>query len=580
MSDAVTFDYVIVGAGSAGCVLANRLSGLPQAPSVCLIERGPANTDSRWNVSIAAGYSFNIFCEHQRDLWLQYHSEPEKELNGRRIVCRRGIGWGGSSAINCMQFTRGQPHDFDRWAKDEYCSELWSYEKCLPYFKRLESYSAGIDLDDSIDPEADSKCLQTLSESRGFDGPMKITSGRLVNRKLSKCPYYPAFIRAGIQAGHRYNPNQNGHNQEGIGWFDANIGGGFRQSTSRCYLLPALSRKNLTVISDALVTRVIFNDKQATGVEFIYADCETGEKQIVKANKEVLLCGGAYNSPQLLMLSGIGDPVALRNVGIQPLHELPGVGRNMRDHLQLCTVQHATRHPELSFSPGDWQSDWVNRMLAKWEVTKDGWGATNNFEAINFFKSSDRQKTSNMQGVIAPSIFDPTCKLRLSAGITFGLVNQRPLSVGRLKLRSKNPGDNPVIEHNYFSCPEEVREFVDALQIGRKLLSQPALAEYIGEELSPGPKVTSDAMLEQVVRTSATSCFHTCGTCRMGNPDAAPTPEAARQLVVDAELRVCGLKGLRVVDASVMPSITSGNIFAPVLMIAERAADFIASAHY
>lgn len=571
------FDFVIVGGGAAGCVLANRLSGLPQAPNVCLIERGPTNTDSRKSVSIAAAVSFNFICEEQRDLWLQYYSECEKELNGRRCDCRRGTGLGGSGAINGMQFVRGQPQDFDRWAKDDFCSELWSYEKCLPYFKLLENYSPGIEIRDSIDAEADSQCVKTLHQTRGFDGPVKITSGRLSNRQFSKSPIFPAFIRAGLQAGHKYNPNHNGTNQEGIGWLDANASGGYRQSPSRCYLLPALSRKNLTIISGALVTRIILKDKRAIGVEYIKADCGTDDKQIVKANTEVILCGGAYNSPQLLMLSGIGDPVSLMKVGIQPLHELTGVGRNMMDHLQLFVLQHTCRHPELSFAPGDWTNDFSDQMIEQWELAKDGCGASNQYEAMCFFKTNDNQTTSNMQGVIAPSIFNSSC--HVNAGITLGLVNQRPQSVGRLTLRSKNPADNPILEHNYFSHPEDIREFVDAIQIGRKILSQPAFAEYVGEELLPGPNCTSDMSLDQVARSYATSGWHACGTCRMGDPDTAPTPEAARKLVVDAEFRVCGLRGLRVVDASVMPSIISGNLFASVLMIAERAADFISATY-
>ena len=575
--DKLEFDFVIVGAGAAGCVLANRLSALPHGPSVCLIERGPAHTDSRWNVAMAAAISYNKAYENQRDLWLRYLSEPEKELNNRRIDCPRGVGWGGTTAVNGMVFVRGQPQDFDRWATHEYCSQLWSYEKCLPYFKRLESYTPGFDLEHAIDVEAEVGCMKTHSQYRGFDGPIKVSSGRYTNQNYSKCPYFPEFIRAGIQAGHKYNPDYNGIVQEGIGWMDANISGGLRQTSSRCYLLPAISRSNLIVISESVVCRVILEEKRAVGVEYIGSK---GEKRIVNATKEVILSGGAYNSPQLLMLSGIGDPAELRKAGIEPLHELPGVGRNLMDHLHF-PLMYATRHPEFSFAPGDWKTTntWANRMRAQWECNRDGQGASNHIEACHFFKTNELQTTANMECALMSSKVDvyPDGNFYFNSGMSVLLINERPPSIGRLALRSKTPTDDPLIEQNYFSDPKEIREFVDAIHIVRKVFAQPALAEYIGEELLPGPNFPN---IEQFIRMASTSCFHPCGTCRMGDPDAAPTPEVAHQLVVDAELRVCGLRGLRVVDASVMPSITSGNINAPTLMIAERAADFIASTIY
>ena len=352
---------------------------------------------------------------------------------------------------------------------------------------------------------------------------------------------------------------------------------GIRQSASRCYLLPALSRKNLNVVSNATVSRILLQNKRAVGVEYINLN---GETNSVKATKEVLLCGGAYNSPQLLMLSGIGDPTTLSKVGIESLHELPGVGRNLQDHL-FVSLMSDIRRPELSFQPNNWSNEWSDRMRAQWESQKAGWGSTNLVETVLFLKSNEQQSTANMECVVAPMSFSmqPDGSFYFNHGITSYSIQERPVSTGLLTLRSKNPADNPIIENNYLSDPSEIREFVDSIKLLRKVLLQPALAEYISEEMSPGPQVTSDEALEKYVRAASSTCFHPCGTCRMGDPDMAPTLEARRQLVVDAELRVCGLSGLRVVDASVMPSITSGNTHAPVLMIAERAADFIAASY-
>lgn len=292
----------------------------------------------------------------------------------------------------------------------------------------------------------------------------------------------------------------------------------------------------------------------------------------MRANKEVILCGGVYNSPQVLMLSGIGDPAALRQVGIEPLHELPGVGRNLQDHLRFA-VKCTNRRPELSFSPGNWQTEWANRIKTEWEKSRSGWAASNNLEACLFFRTNSSHRTANIE---CCPIASSTQSSKYGTGLSADIVNERPKSFGRVTLRSNDPADDPVIVHNYFSEAEDIREMVDAIAIVRRVLNQAALSEYVGEELLPGPNL-SEAALEQFVRTTATSCFHACGTCRMGDPDAAPTTEEALQLVVDAELRVCGLSGLRVVDASVMPSVTSGNTNAATLMIAERAADLISS---
>ena len=574
-----TFDFVIVGAGSAGCVLASRLSALPQAPSVCLIERGPSHTDNRWNVAMPLGFRYNLSFANQPDMWLRTLSVPEKQLDGRRVECARGSGWGGGSIANGMAFVRGQPDDFENWAKEHFCTERWSFDQCLQYFKRIESYTSGIEEADTIDYETEMECSNKIPDYRGFEGPMNVVNCRVLNRKFSKCPYSLAFIRAGIQAGHKYNPDCNGTEQEGVGWVDLNISDvtGFRQSASRCYLLPALSRKNLTVLSNAFVSRVILEDKRAVGVEFYDTK---GSEHIVKARKEIILSAGALSSPQILMLSGIGDPEELRKVGIDPIHMLPGVGRTMQDHT-LLVLNYETRRPEFSYPHCDWKTintEWTDRVQTQWETSKDGQGVTTFVETIMHFKTNAHVRTPNMKVAmlnLRPEA-QPNGAVHFKPGMSAYFHNQCPLSEGSLKLFSKSVFDDPIIELNYFTEQSEIREFIDGVNVVRNVLSQSAIAEYIGHELFPGAQVSSDAELEKFIRSTAKSGFHWTGTCRMGDPDAAPTPEAARKLVVDAELRVCGLNGLRVVDASVMPSITSANIHASVLMIAERASDFIA----
>ena len=354
----------------------------------------------------------------------------------------RGAGWGGTSAVSAMGFVRGQSQDFDRWAKEEFCGERWSFKQCLPYFRSLENYSPEIEEKDVIDYDNEIEYMKTLAQYRGFEGPIKVVSGRVLNRKYSKCPYFPAFIRAGIQAGHKYNPDCNGAKQEGVGWLDWNIADGVRQSTSRCYLLPALSRKNLTVISNALVSRVILEDKRAVGVQFTDSK---GRESIVLARNEVILSAGALNSPQILMLSGIGDPAELRNVDIEPLHELPGVGRNLQDHIVLG-LSYTTRHPEFSYPHFDWKTincDWTNEMRSQWETSREGPGVSSSIGVTHFFKTTERVSTANMQYVVSNLRMETTSDgaIHWKPGMLPVLHSQQPLSCGRLTLRSNNPLD-------------------------------------------------------------------------------------------------------------------------------------------
>lgn len=413
-----------------------------------------------------------------------------------------------------------------------------------------------------------------MAHFRGRDGPVKVTSSRVLNARYTRNPLHRAFIRAGIEAGHRYNADFNGGEQEGVGWMDANVADGERQSTALCYLEAALERPNLQVISEALVQRVLLDGKRATGV--VYADA-VGDRHVVRAAREVVLCAGAYNTPQLLMLSGIGDAQQLSGAGIEPLHELRAVGANLQGHLILI-LKWETKRPELSLAPGDWMSPefapFVEKLRAEWASSRGGWGASHHYESGFFFRTHSDQPAPNMEAFMSPALFAMRDgRLQLLPGITIFLSNLRPKSAGRLRLASRDASAQPLIQHEYLTTPEDVRELVEAVRVVRRLMAQPALADWVGPELQPGPEATSDAALERFVRTTATSVYHPCGTCRMGDEGAADVS------VLDAELRVRGLRGLRVADASAMPCVTSGNILAPVLMLSERAAQFIAEDH-
>lgn len=568
------YDYVIVGGGSAGSVLASRLSELPGAPRVCVLERGPPQPHSRWPVAMPAACILTRYHSAGAPIFVHNASEPEAGLDGRRIACPRGTTWGGCSTVNSLVFVRGHRSDFDRWATQLGCGARWNFDACLPFFKRLESYIDGLGAEDAVDRNAEEDYSKQVNHFRGRKGPIKVISSRVLNARYTHNPLHRAFIRAGIEAGHRYNPDFNGAEQEGVGWMDANVGDGERQSTAKCYLEPALERPNLEVRSEALVHRIRLEGKRVT--EVIYEDSR-GNRHVVRAVREVILCAGVYNTPQLLMLSGIGDPQQLQSVGIEPLHELPAVGLNLQDHLVLV-LKWETKHPKWSLAVGDWTAPqfapFVEKLRAEWEKDRCGWGASNHYESGLFFRTHSDLPLPNMEAFMSPALYTMRDgRLQLLPGITVFISNLRPKSVGRVGLSSRDAAAQPLIQNKYLSAPEDLRELVEAVRVVRCLMAQPALADWVGAELQPGPEALSDAELEHFVRANAISFYHPCGTCRMGDEAAASAS------VLDAELRVRGIRGLRIADASAMPCLTSGNILAPVLMLAERAAQFIAEEH-
>ena len=525
------YDVVIVGGGSAGCVLANRLSADP-ATRVLVLEAG--RRDSLWDVYIHMPAALSFPIGNRRYDWC-YASEPEPCLHGRRIAHARGRVLGGSSSINGMIFQRGNPLDYERWAAEPGL-ERWSYAHCLPYFKRMET------------------CLAGADEYRGGEGPLVVERGPATN------PLFAAFFAAVQQAGYTLTSDVNGYRQEGFARFDRNVHRGRRLSAARAYLHPVLRRPNLEVRCRSFVTRILFEGTRAVGVEV----ARGRRVERIRAG-EVILCGGAINSPQLLQLSGVGDPEHLRSVGVEPLHELRGVGENLQDHLEVY-VQHACTKP-VSVAPA---LKWRNRPWVgfQWLLFRRGPGATNHFEAGGFVRSNDEVAYPNLMFHFLPLAirYDGT----QPAGGHGYQVHVGPMysdARGWVRITSRDPRVHPALRFNYLSTAQDRREWVEAVRCARHLLGQPAFAEYDGGELSPGPGVETDEEILDWVARDAETALHPSCTCRMGLDELA--------VVHPDTLRVHGLDGLRVVDASVMPYVTNANIYAPVVMIAEKAADLI-----
>ena len=526
------YDFVIVGGGSAGSALASRLSANP-ATRVLVLEAG--RPDYRWDVFIhmPAALTFPI---GSRFYDWQYQSEPEPHLNGRRIYHARGKVLGGSSSINGMIFQRGNPMDYQRWAADPGMAD-WDYAHCLPYFKRMET------------------CLAGADEYRGGDGPLVLERGPATSA------LFQAFFEAVQQAGYPLTSDVNGFRQEGFAPFDRNIHRGRRLSAARAYLHPVMGRPNLDVTCRAFVTRILFEGKRAVGVEYRRGG---GAPQQVRAG-EVILCGGAINSPQLLQLSGVGNAAGLAALGIDAVADLPGVGENLQDHLEVY-VQYASKLP-VSVAPA---LKWRNRPMvgAKWLFLRSGPGATNHFEGGGFVRSNDEVAYPNLMFHFLP------IAIRYDGSAPAGghgyQVHIGPMysdSRGTVKITSTDPAVHPALRFNYLSTRSDRREWTEAIAIARHILSQPAFAPYNAGELSPGPAVSTDEQVLDWVRRDAETALHPSCTCKMGTGEGS---------VVDpASMRVHGLDGLRVVDASVMPYVTNGNIYAPVMMTAEKAADLI-----
>jgi len=531
------YDYVIVGGGSAGCALANRLSADP-ANRVLVLEAG--RRDAWWDVFIhmPAALAFPI---GSRFYDWRYESEPEPHMGGRRIYHARGKVLGGSSSVNGMIFQRGNPMDYERWAADP-GMESWDHAHCLPYFKRMET------------------CLA----ARG-DDPFRGRAGPLVlERGPARGPLFDAFFAAVLQAGHPLTEDVNGYRQEGFAAFDRNVHRGRRLSAARAYLHPVLHRPNLELRTRALVTRVDFDGARAVGLRY----ARPGRPGSVRVRAgEVILCGGAINSPQLLQLSGVGAASELRALGVDVVADLPGVGENLQDHLEVY-VQHAATQP-VSMAPY-FALRARPRVGLEWLLRKSGPGATNHFEAGGFVRSNHDVAYPNLMYHFLPIAVRYDGTLPEGGGGHGYQVHVGPMysdARGTCKAISTDPRVKPALRFNYLSTEQDRREWVEAIRMTRGILGAPAFAPFSGGELSPGPQVESDAQILDWVARDAETALHPSCTARMGTDALA---------VVDPlSLRVHGVEGLRVVDASVFPYVPNGNIYAPVMMTAEKAADLV-----
>jgi choline dehydrogenase len=519
----VIYDYVIVGGGSAGCVLANRLSEDPST-QVLVLEAGRTDWIGDVFIHMPAALPFPI---GSRFYDWKYESEPEPQMGGRRIYHARGKVLGGSSSINGMIFQRGNPMDFEKWGRVPGLA-AWDYAHCLPYFKRMETCRAGAD------------------DWRGGDGPLWLERGP------ARGPLFDALFAAVQQAGHPLTTDVNGYKQEGFAPFDRNIKRGRRWSAARAYVHPVRRRPNLSIVTRRLVSKIIFEGSRAVGVQ-------VGDS--VARGKEIILCGGAINSPQLLQLSGVGNARELSALGVKVVADLPEVGENLQDHLEVY-VQHACTQP-VSAQPA---LKWRNRPMvgARWLFARRGPGATNHFEAGGFVRSNDEVAYPNLMFHFLPlAVRYDGSKPGAEHGYQFHVGPMYADVRGSVKITSTDPRRHPALRFNYLSTPNDRREWVEAIRCARDILAQPAFADLDGGELSPGPQVATDEQILDWVRRDAETALHPSCTCAMG-------------IVVDpATMRVRGVDGLRVVDASVFPFVTNANIYAPTMMVAEKAADLI-----
>ena len=528
-----TVDIIIVGAGSAGCVLANRLSEDPSI-QVLLIEAGSSDRD--WRIQMPSALAYPL--QGTRYNWA-YRTEPEPFLDGRRIDHPRGRVLGGTSSVNGMCYVRGHARDFDRWAQSG--CRGWSYDEVLPYFRRAETHAGGAD------------------DYHGVDGPLNITLGESSN------PLCQAFVAAGLEAGYFASPDINGAQQEGFGRIDRTSHRGRRWSTANAYLKPARTRQNLTVLTRALTTKVLIAGNRAVGVEVAV----NGQTEVYRATREVVLSGGVFNSAQLLLLSGIGPASELRRHGIAVIADRAGVGDNLQDHPDIIVKQRCTQPVSLYQQLKPLAK---LRIGAEWVLFGTGLGATNHYDTGAFIRSSERIEHPDLMLSFCPLAIDSESIQSINSYPFDGFQTHadllRPTSRGRMSLADASPTTPPRLLFNYLQTQHDRDVLRSAVRQIREVHAQNAFAAYRAEELKPGPDVNSDAEVDAWIRKTVETGYHPVGTCKMG-------PETDTMAVVDPECRVHGLTGLRVVDASVMSSVVSGNTNAATIMIAEKASDMI-----